>query len=184
MNKAELISADQLGQVTAVLRKLNGDAAIVPTSYCNVPLTTILNTRLFNADKAKEAAGWLKELRYAPALGRAARRTQLTGRPRHGAWGVSFFDSHDHDHEHKHSDHCDCGAKDHDPGSSMATYGISSFVFRSRRPFHPGRLNELVYHSDRCVAQPTADAARGGPGSRLTARPSASQHASLAGCAR
>jgi len=78
VNKTELISADQLGQVTAVLRKLNGDAAIAPTSFCNVPLTTILNTRLFNVDKAKEAAGWLKELRCAADCGRTAYRTQLT----------------------------------------------------------------------------------------------------------
>jgi len=63
INKAELVSPEQLGQVTAVVRKLNADALLVPTSYSKVALNEILNTRRFTLEKAQEAAGWLKQLR-------------------------------------------------------------------------------------------------------------------------
>ena len=63
VNKIELVSAEQLGELTAVVRKLNADAVIVPTSYSKVALNEILNTRRFTLEKAQEAAGWLKQLR-------------------------------------------------------------------------------------------------------------------------
>lgn len=96
MNKADRVSEEDLARLRGILLRLNPEARVLPTSYGNVPLEAILNTGLFDEEKAANAAGWLKELQ-----------------------GVG-----------------------HTPETEE--YGISSFVFRARRPFHPQRLYDAL----------------------------------------
>lgn len=95
LNKTDLLSATDLGNLEAILRTLNPRARIVRATFGKVPLTSILNTRLFDFEQAAEAPGWLQELRG-----------------------------------------------EHVP--ETAEYGISSFVYRARRPFHPQRFHQLI----------------------------------------
>ena len=95
INKIDLISEDQLEELRAIIHKLNPEASIIITEKSKVVLESVLNTGLFNYEKAEASAGWLKELE-----------------------------------------------NDHVPETEE--YGISSFVFRSKKPFHPDRfLNYL-----------------------------------------
>ena len=95
INKIDLISGTQLEELEAIIKKLNPEAIIVPAAHSQVPLEQILNTNLFDYEKAEASAGWLKELE-----------------------------------------------NEHTPETEE--YGISSFVFRSKKPFHPSRfLNYL-----------------------------------------
>jgi G3E family GTPase len=95
LNKIDLISEDQLEELRAIIQKLNPEASIIITEKSKVVLESVLNTGLFDYEKAEASAGWLKELE-----------------------------------------------NDHVPETEE--YGISSFVFRSKKPFHPDRfLNYL-----------------------------------------
>ena len=95
ISKTDLISPERLAELTAVLRKLNSRADIIPMSKGNVPLAKVLNTRRFDFTQAQLAPGWLKELRG-----------------------------------------------EHTPETEE--YGISSFVYRARRPFHPERIYDFL----------------------------------------
>jgi G3E family GTPase len=92
VNKADLVKPNQLAELQAVLKRLNPGARIVSSRFGQVPPTTILNTGLFDYDKASQSAGWIAELERGT----------------------------------------------HTPETDE--YGISSFVFRDRRPFHPERF--------------------------------------------
>ena len=96
ISKSDLIDEAQLAQVTAVLRSLNPEAEIVPIAKGNVPIDKVINTGLFDFERAERAPGWLKELRG-----------------------------------------------EHTPETEE--YGISSFVYRARRPFHPQRFHDVVH---------------------------------------
>jgi G3E family GTPase len=95
INKSDQLDADQRLQMRRVLRALNRDAQLIESSFGQVPLASVLDTGLFDYERAQDAPGWVKEL-----MG------------------------------------------EHTPETE--TYGITSFVYRSRRPFHPGRLQDLL----------------------------------------
>ncbi|SFA40215.1 GTPase, G3E family [Anoxybacillus pushchinoensis] len=91
LNKVDCISKEDADELEALLCKLNPEANIIRATYGKVALHHILNTRLFDFEKASQSAGWMKELN-----------------------------------------------EEHTPETEQ--YGISSFVYRRRRPFHPERL--------------------------------------------
>ncbi|MBD9656660.1 GTP-binding protein [Pseudomonas sp. PDM12] len=63
ISKIDLISRAEREELSAILRRLNTRARIVPMSMGAVPLGAILNTGLFDFERAAESPGWLKELR-------------------------------------------------------------------------------------------------------------------------
>lgn len=63
ISKTDLLKEHQIDELTAILRSLNREAEILPISNGNVPLHKVLNTDKFDFDKAKEAPGWLQEIR-------------------------------------------------------------------------------------------------------------------------
>ncbi|WP_159023362.1 GTP-binding protein [Formosa sp. L2A11] len=98
INKTDLVSPDKLKELQSIIHKLNPEAKIHITKQSNIALDAVINTGLFNYEKAEASAGWLKELE-----------------------------------------------NEHTPETEE--YGISSLVFRSRKPFHPERfLNYLNTH--------------------------------------
>ncbi|MBD1207933.1 MAG: GTP-binding protein [Ignavibacteria bacterium] len=62
VNKADLVSEDDLAKLEILLRQLNTEAKIIRSEFGKVPLERVLDTKLFNFDKAAKAAGWLKQL--------------------------------------------------------------------------------------------------------------------------
>ncbi|MCU0384838.1 MAG: GTP-binding protein [Flavihumibacter sp.] len=91
LNKTDLVSADQLGVLRAVLKKLNSSARVIESSFGKIPLAEILNTGLFDFEKSSEMESWKEE------------------------------------RENEHT-------------PETEEYGISSFVFTAKAPFHPERF--------------------------------------------
>jgi G3E family GTPase len=96
LNKCDLVQPAELDKLEGVLRRLQPEARIIRTSKGKVAPSDILNTGLFNFDKASQSAGWIRELEL----------------------------------------------ESHTPETDE--YGINSFVYRRRRPFHPARLAEFM----------------------------------------
>lgn len=91
ISKIDLITADKLAELHAILRKLNPDAEIISIERGQVALDKVLNTGKFSFEKAQNSAGWLKEMRG-----------------------------------------------EHTPETEE--YGIQSFSYQARRPFHPEKI--------------------------------------------
>ena len=94
ISKVDLIDAQHLEELKAVLRGLNTRAEILPMEKGNIPIDKVVNTGKFNFEQAQQAPGWLKEMRG-----------------------------------------------EHIPESEE--YGITSFTYRARRPFHPQRVHDF-----------------------------------------
>ncbi|PQJ17055.1 GTP-binding protein [Nonlabens tegetincola] len=62
LNKTDLVTADHLGVLKAAIRKLNPSAKILESSFSRINPKEILNTNLFDFEKAEQSAGWIEEL--------------------------------------------------------------------------------------------------------------------------
>jgi G3E family GTPase len=63
LNKTDLISEHELKDLEGLIKKFNPDARIFKTINSQIDLKEVLNTRLFNFDKASQSSGWMKILR-------------------------------------------------------------------------------------------------------------------------
>ena len=63
ITKCDLVDEATVKRLTAILKKLNTHAKIIPIKHGKLPINTVLNTNLFSFEKAQEAPGWLKEIR-------------------------------------------------------------------------------------------------------------------------
>ncbi|MEY2988791.1 MAG: hypothetical protein RJB13_2312 [Pseudomonadota bacterium] len=63
LNKTDLVSDAERAEVVGILKTLNPEAKLLVTQNSQVELKEILNTGLFDFEKAAQAPGWLKTLR-------------------------------------------------------------------------------------------------------------------------
>lgn len=95
LNKCDLVAPEDIDKLEEVIRTLQPTAKIIRSVNSNIEVSEILNTGLFDFEKASNAAGWIKELNIGPA--------------------------------------------NHIPETDE--YGISSFVYERKRPFHTERFH-------------------------------------------
>ncbi|SIS46222.1 GTPase, G3E family [Neptunomonas antarctica] len=63
ISKTDLLEEPDVGKLIAILKTLNTDARIIPIAHGEVKIEDVLNTGLFNFERAQQAPGWLKEMR-------------------------------------------------------------------------------------------------------------------------
>jgi G3E family GTPase len=63
LSKTDLASKEEIAKVKAIISKLNPGAYVYEISRGEINLSHIINTGLFNLEKASMNAGWLKEIR-------------------------------------------------------------------------------------------------------------------------
>ena len=100
MSKTDLVKKGDVKRLQAILRSLNTHAKIIPVANGKVDLDDLLNTQLFDFDRAQQAPGWLKEMRG-----------------------------------------------EHVPETEE--YGIGSFSYQARLPFHPERAFEFFHNTEK-----------------------------------
>lgn len=64
INKIDLVSKEALAKLEKTLRALQPEARMIKTVNAEVDLSEVLNTQLFDFEKASESAGWIKELTH------------------------------------------------------------------------------------------------------------------------
>ena len=100
ISKTDLVNSDEIKRLTAILRTLNTSAKIVPISHGKVDMNEVLDTGLFDFERAQQAPGWLKEMRG-----------------------------------------------EHVPETEE--YGIGSFTYLARRPFHPNKFFNFLHGTEK-----------------------------------
>tara|TARA_Y100000816_G_scaffold52567_1_gene33753 strand:+ start:1440 stop:2654 length:1215 start_codon:yes stop_codon:yes gene_type:complete len=63
VSKIDLVDAEDIEKLNAILKSLNTHAKIIPITQGQVSTNDVLNTGLFDFENARQAPGWLKEMR-------------------------------------------------------------------------------------------------------------------------
>ena len=63
LNKVSDVTKEEKNKIRSIIATLNSEAEVIETNYSAVPLKKIINTGLFDFDKAALAPTWLKEIR-------------------------------------------------------------------------------------------------------------------------
>jgi G3E family GTPase len=63
LNKVSDVSEEERKKIRSIITTLNSEAEVIETNYSEVPLQKIINTGLFDFNKAALSPTWLKELR-------------------------------------------------------------------------------------------------------------------------
>ena len=63
ISKTDLVEAEDIERLTAILRTLNTNARIIPITGGEVDTDSVLGTDLFDFARAQQAPGWLAEMR-------------------------------------------------------------------------------------------------------------------------
>ncbi|EDM44494.1 putative regulatory protein (nitrile hydratase activator like) [unidentified eubacterium SCB49] len=62
LNKIDLVVKEQVEELSVIIQKLNPDAKIILANKSNIELKQVINTGLFDYEKAEASNGWIKEL--------------------------------------------------------------------------------------------------------------------------
>jgi len=125
LNKASEVTDNERNRLKEIIRALQPKAEIIECDYGNVELNKILHTNLFDFDKTVTSATWIREIEDIH----------------------DDDDEHEHHHHHDEEHHHDHHHHDHEhhhEGGETEEYNISTFVYKSRRPFNLGRFDEFV----------------------------------------
>ena len=62
ISKTDLVEASEVNRLKAILKTLNTHAQIIPISLGKIDIDKVINTNLFDFERAEKAPGWLKEM--------------------------------------------------------------------------------------------------------------------------
>ncbi|AFO56898.1 GTP-binding protein [Natrinema sp. J7-2] len=129
LNKADLCSDADLAAAEDLVSALQPEAETIPTVFSAVDPDRLLGADLFGSGRVTDRPGWQRALEAA--------------------------DEHDHN-ESEHGAHdgqrAETGER-HDHHHPDDVYGVSSFVYRSRRPFHPERFASVLRTLPRSIVR-------------------------------
>lgn len=117
-NKADLCSDDEIAEAVDLVGALQPDAETIVAEFAAVDPDRLLDIGVFDEREVGDLPGWKRAL--------AGDHGHDEGGAEHGH-GEDGADGDDHAHRHPDE-----------------VYGVTSFTYRRRRPFHPARLAALL----------------------------------------
>lgn len=132
LNKISEVSPEEGARIKAIIRAIQPAAKIIECDYCDVPLTGLLHTDMFNFERVATSATWVRKVEEAPTA-------EQEEEARHHHDHDHEHEHHEHDHEHHHHHH----HHHHDEGEAEE-YGIQTFVYYRRQPVDINKFDYFI----------------------------------------
>ncbi len=143
LNKASMVTPDELARITAILHEIQPHADIVPCDFCDIDLNTLINTRTFNFDKVATSARWIEAVEGEEFDDHDDDHDDHDEDEHHHEHDHDDHDEHDDDHHGHHHHHHHHGLENEESGEALE-YGISTFVWKRRKPLDMNKFDYIV----------------------------------------
>ena len=142
LNKASEVTPEELKEIKSIIRALQPKAEIIECDWCNVDLSRLLNTGLFNFEAVSRSAAWVEGVeRAATEDEELAAHPHLHEEDEEEEHEHEHHGHHEHEHEHEHEHH---HHHHHHGESEVEEYGISSFVYYRRPAFDLNKFDHFI----------------------------------------
>ena len=137
LNKVSEITEEELTKVKLIIKQLQPTAKIIETNFGKVPVSEIIDTNSFDFERVANSAGWIKELEKDD--------NEDLEEHKHEHEEHEHEHEHEHkEHEHEHEEHEHHHHHHHNEEGEAEEYGISTFVYTSRKPVDEAKFNEFA----------------------------------------
>ena len=116
------------------VKALQPDAIIEECDYCNVDIDKLIDTKLFDFEKAAGSAAWIREFEDWDNDVEHHDDDDDDHDHDHEDHDEDDHDDEHEEHEHHHHHHHHHGVENEDEGTALE-YDINTFVYYRRRPF-------------------------------------------------
>ena len=137
LNKVDDIESEDLKRIKLIIRELQPTAKIIETNYAKVDVGEIIDTNNFDFEKVANSAGWIKEIEKDED---GEEYHEHNEDEEHKHYPHENHDQHDDDHHHEHHHH----HHHHNDEGEAEEYGISTFVYSSRKPVDEAKFDEFA----------------------------------------
>lgn len=153
LNKAAEVKPEELARIKQIVRTLQPGAEIIECNYADVDLDKIINTGMFQFERAASSAGWIREIerQVTEEEEREAHGHHHHGHEEEEEEHEEHHHHHDHDeeaHDHEHDDHDEHDHHHHHhhhhEGGEVEEYGIGTFVYYRRPAFDIHKFDRFV----------------------------------------
>ena len=138
LNKVDEIDPEDLKRIKLIIRELQPTAKIIETNYAKVDVGEIIDTNNFDFEKVANSAGWIKEIEKDEE----SEHDEEDEHSHHEHHDQHHEDEEHHEHHHHHHHHDEGEAEE---------YGISTFVYTSRKPLDEAKFDEFAKNLPRNV---------------------------------
>ena len=141
LNKASEVSKEELKRIKLAIRALQPEAKIIEADYCNISIDQLIDTELFNFEKAAGSAAWIREFEdHDNEIDHD--EDEHEHHHHHDDEDDDDEDEHEHEHEHHHHHHHHHHGVENEEEGTALEYDITTFVYYRRRPFSKPKFIE------------------------------------------
>ena len=144
LNKVSEITKDELLKVKKAIRALQPEAKIIECDFCNVGVDQLVDTHMFNFDKASTSAAWIREFESWDNEHDADDNDDDEDEDEHH----HEHEEHEHHHHHHHHEH---GMDENDDEGTADEYDVNTFVYYRRRPFDRDKFRDWTLTNGRNI---------------------------------
>ena len=144
LNKVSLLDKEEVRRVKLAIKALQPDAKIIDADYCKVDIDELIDTDLFDFEKASGSAAWIREFEdWDTDVEHHDDDDEEEEHHHHHDDDDDDEDEHEEHEHHHHHHHHHHGVENEEEGTALE-YDINTFVYYRRKPFDLAKFENWI----------------------------------------